>query len=140
MKTSLLKCIISILAVFYILFCLSSVIRYYALPHVNAMPQKKGILSTGSTIYDFVIPKTALFNENSVYFTYSLPTPSGNRYIAVIREVSILSSDTNNVAITVSDISDDWLIITSDTSHLNDYCDVIIDCKYRTHSTMCTEK
>lgn len=127
MKTSLFKCILSILAIFYIMSCLSSVIRFYTLPHVNTIPQKKGVLSTGTTIYDIVIPKTALFNENSVYFTYSLPTPSGNRYVAVIREVEILSSDTYSVAISASDISDNWLIITSDSSLLNNYCDVIVN-------------
>ena len=91
MKTSLFKCILAILAFFYVMSFLSSVLRFYTLPHVKTIPQKKGILTVGTTIYDIVIPQSALVDENTVYFAYSLPTPSGNRYVAVTRKVEIVS-------------------------------------------------
>lgn len=105
----------------------SYVAYYYNTPKVYATIQHKGMLDTSTEIYNMVIPKTALINEDSVYFAYSYETAASTKYRAVLKNVTIMAEDEHRCAISPEDsISEDWLIIIEHEDNIKNHGDVIV--------------
>lgn len=101
--------IVAMIEIVCIALLLALTIYTYNTPKVYAAPVQQGLI--GGQVFDCVIPKDALFDENIMYILTPKETVLGTRYRVTTEEVDIIAEENGMVAVTLYGSMDEMYFV-----------------------------